>query len=151
MHKEIKKTVFEAETIYLLNLTIIRGRNIKSRGGSSAMVECLDQEFKTAIIKNNNNPEWNKSTAMYFYRKPQKLVIKVLDHNEDKTIGAPIGYNSINLDEYFHADSQGFEGNINYEKRFLKMIKVLSSLQNLPLKTEDEQRMNNLYMRIYNK
>ena len=53
-NNEIKETLFEAEILFLVNTSVIKGSNIvKGDDISSAdafvMVECLDRKFKTNI------------------------------------------------------------------------------------------------------
>ena len=55
--EERNKSVFEAEIIYILNVSIIRASNLLhpdniENNGSYAMIDCGGKQFKTQTIKN---------------------------------------------------------------------------------------------------
>ena len=95
--------MFEAQTLYLVNVKVFRGRNATDEKlfgveGCVMQVQCLD---KTYVIQDTQVSEWNRSMQFYFYYNPKSITFKVFHHDTFK------GIHTFNLHEYFDSDSAG--------------------------------------------
>lgn len=111
LERQNKKSVFDADIIYIINVTIRRILNLDALDGNvSGFVEikCGDKTFRSASIKNTSNSEWNESMNLHFWKKPEKISFAVIRETDHFIIGC-----SDMLLQYFSFDC-GNQGIIYY-------------------------------------
>ena len=104
-----EESVFKVDIVYILDVSIIKGTNLPSKGSNDSFVrlKCNDQVFDTKVINNSLNPDWEGTTRFRFEMAPKMVYFNVFS-GEDKIIHhGLVGHYAQSLDEYFQRDNPG--------------------------------------------
>ena len=100
---------WKAENIYLISVNINKALDLKASDSDDksqvfVKVQCIDTEFSTKTVENDQNPIWNESTQLKFYHEPHQLIFSVIDNQNDTD---PIGKYTLNLQGLFDENLAG--------------------------------------------
>lgn len=107
-----KKSVFDADIIYILDVVIKRGYNLhlsNVRLNSFVKVKCGFRSFTTRIIRNTSSPEWNESIQFHFRQHaPREISFEVFNNQVNESNNHKYGDCNMEIDpDYFKSDHRG--------------------------------------------
>eukprot|EP00484_Ammonia_sp_Unknown_P009490 CAMPEP_0197075546 /NCGR_PEP_ID=MMETSP1384-20130603/211665_1 /TAXON_ID=29189 /ORGANISM="Ammonia sp." /LENGTH=747 /DNA_ID=CAMNT_0042514395 /DNA_START=71 /DNA_END=2315 /DNA_ORIENTATION=- len=133
--KEAEKTGFQAKSVYLVDVSIIRGINLPKAdtvGQSDGFVKVsceaggIKRKFRTIVVKNTLDPQWDAKTQFHLLAEPKEVLFRVFDWNRPPQSDTKLGNYTLNLAGYFKPTHPGFAGRVtlNDVKRGEIEIKV---------------------------
>lgn len=109
LERKNKKSVFDADVIYVLNVTIIRGLDLveaKDSIGLSVRINCGRKSFESKYIENTSNPEWNESVQFHVHEQPKEISFTVVQRGDYSEIDIGSYVMPLNAGD-FKADNKG--------------------------------------------
>ena len=100
-----RRSVFDADIIYVLTVDIVRSSNLYTGSGAFVQTQCGNKVFKSKTRSYAEwETKWNESTKFHFPHQPKRLSFAVIREEDDYEIGV---FHMVVEPTYFEPNNPG--------------------------------------------